>query len=219
MFLIDPKVFGCTCFVRDVRPQASKLDLKSLKCIFVGYSRVQKRYKCYCPTIRHYFVSTDVSFFETTPFSLSSTVMSPRKGDDLLVYYVSLLVPTLAPIPITPLITQVYSRRQNPPASSPTLTALSSNPVQNNDFPIALYKGKHQCAHPISSFVSYNHLSSSSCSFIPSLGPISLPNTVYEALSHPSWRSAMVEEIQALDDNGTWNLIQLLARKKAIGCC
>ena len=39
---IDPKVFGCTCFVRDVRPHVSKLDPKSLKCIFVGYSRVKK---------------------------------------------------------------------------------------------------------------------------------------------------------------------------------
>ena len=29
----------------------------------------------------------------------------------------------------------------------------------------------------------------------------------------------MVEEMQALDDNGTWNLVQLPTRKKAIGYC
>ena len=40
LFPIDPKVFGCTCFVCDVCPQVSKLDPKFLKCIFVGYSRV-----------------------------------------------------------------------------------------------------------------------------------------------------------------------------------
>ena len=142
MFLIDPKVFGRTCFVRDVRPQVSKLDLKSLKCIFVGYSRVKKECRCYCPTLRRYFVSTDVSFLKTTPFSLPSTVMSPRKGDDLLVYYVSLSIPTLALIPVTPPITQVYSRRQNPPTSSPTPSPLSSDPIQNNDLSIALHKGK-----------------------------------------------------------------------------
>ena len=68
LFLIDPKVFGCTCFVRDVRPQVSKLDPKSLKCIFVSDSHVQKGYMCYCPTLRRYFVSTDVTFFETTHF-------------------------------------------------------------------------------------------------------------------------------------------------------
>ena len=41
LFPIDPKVFGCTCFVRDVRPQVFKLDPKSLQCIFVGYSCVR----------------------------------------------------------------------------------------------------------------------------------------------------------------------------------
>ena len=75
------------------------------------------------------------------------------------------------------------------------------------------------CAHPISSFVSYNHLSSSSCSFIASLDSISLPNTVREALSHPGWRSAIVDEMQALDDNGTLNLVPLPTGKKAIGGC
>ena len=111
--------------------------------------------------------------------------------------------PTLAFVPVKPPITQVYSRRKNPQVSSPTLAALSSDPIQNDDLPIALHKGKCQCAHQIFWFVSYNHLSSSSCSFIASLDSISLPNTVREALSHLGCRSAMVDEMQALDDNGT----------------
>ena len=86
---------------------------------------------------------------------------------------------------------------------------MSSDLVHNDDLPIALRKGKRQCAHTISSFVSFNHLSSSSCSFIVSLDFISLPNTGREALSHPSWRSAGVDEMQALDDNGTWDLVPL----------
>ena len=102
LFLIDPKVFGCRCFVRDVRPQVSKLDLKSLKCIFVGYSRVHKGYKCYCLTLRRYFVSTDVAFFETTSFSLSSTATSQGEDDDVLVYTVvtsALLLSSLLHLP------------------------------------------------------------------------------------------------------------------------
>ena len=80
LFPIDPKVFGCTCFVWDVRSQVSKLDSKPLKCTFVGYSRAKKGYKCYCPTLRCYFVSTDVTFFETTLFSLPPIVTS--KGEE-----------------------------------------------------------------------------------------------------------------------------------------
>ena len=66
LFPIEHWVFGCTCFVRDVRPRVSKLDPKSLKCTFLGYSRVQKGYRCYCPTLQRYYMSTDVTFFETT---------------------------------------------------------------------------------------------------------------------------------------------------------
>ena len=40
LFPIEPRVFGCTCFVRDVHPHVSKLDPKSLMCIFLIYSQV-----------------------------------------------------------------------------------------------------------------------------------------------------------------------------------
>ena len=135
-------MFGCTCFVRDVRPQVSKLDLKSLKCIFMGSSHVQKRYKCYCPTLRRYFVSTDVAFFETTLFSVPSTVTIPREDDDLLVYYVSLPIPTPTLNLVKPPITQVYSRCQNPLISGPTPIAWTLDPISSDDLPIALHKGK-----------------------------------------------------------------------------
>ena len=38
LFPIEPGVFGCTCFVWDVSLHVPKLDPKSLKCIFLGYS-------------------------------------------------------------------------------------------------------------------------------------------------------------------------------------
>ena len=167
LFPIDSKVFECTCFVLDIRPQVSKLDPKSLKYIFVGYSRVQKGYACYCPTLQRYFVSTDVTIFETTPFSFSSPFTSQGEGDDILMYTISPPVPpaplapsapTSTPVPIKPPITQVYSQHLNPPVSSPTPAASPSDSVQNDDLPIALHKGEHQCASPISSFVFYNHL-------------------------------------------------------------
>ena len=113
LFLIDPKVFGCACFVRDVHFQVFKLDPKSLKCIFVGYSRIQKGYRCYCSTLQRYFVSTDVAFFETTPFSLLSIVTSKGEEEDLLVYTLASLIvsfePTPVPALVKPPITQVYT--------------------------------------------------------------------------------------------------------------
>ena len=63
LFPIESQIFECTCFVRYVRPQVSKLDHKSLKCIFLGYFRVQNGYRYYCPSLRRYLVSADVKFF------------------------------------------------------------------------------------------------------------------------------------------------------------
>ena len=79
----------------------------------MGYSCLQKGYRCYCPTFQRYFVSTDVTFFENAPFSLSLPITSQGEDDDLLVYTVSSLAslaPTPTPVPIKPPITGVYSR-------------------------------------------------------------------------------------------------------------
>ena len=54
--------------------------------------------------------------------------------------------------------------------------------------------------------------------FIASLDSISLPNKAFEALAHPGWQSAMIEEMDTLTDNGTWDLVHLPAGKKVIGC-
>ena len=61
-------------------------------------------------------------------------------------------------------------------------------------------------------------MSSWSCFFIASLDSISLPNTFQESLSHLSWCGAMIEEMDALNGNSTWNLVQLPTGKKVIGC-
>ena len=188
----------------------------------MGYYCVQKGYRYYCPTLQRYFVSTEVAFFEATPFSLPSTITSQREEKDSLVYTLASLIvspkPTYVHAQVKPPITQVYTQGQHPPVSSPPPAALTSDPVLSNDLPIALYKGKRQCAHPISSFYSYDHLSSHSCSFIASLDSILLSNKVSEALTHLGWRSAMIEAMDALTDNGTWDLVRLPAGKKVIDC-
>ena len=64
----------------------SKLNPKLLKCISLGYSRVQKVYRCYCPSLCRYLVSVDVTFLENVPFSSPSTHTSQGEEDYLLVY-------------------------------------------------------------------------------------------------------------------------------------
>ncbi|RVW35067.1 putative mitochondrial protein [Vitis vinifera] len=39
-----------------------------------------------------------------------------------------------------------------------------------------------------------------------------------EALSHPGWRQAMVDEMAALHSNDTWDLVVLPSGKSTVGC-
>ena len=157
LFPIEPRIFRCTCFVRDVRSHVFNLDPMSLKCIFLGHSWVQKGYRCYYPSLCRYLVSIDVTFLENASFSQESIHTSKGEDDDLLVYTLASPAPASVPPLTKPPITQVYTWRQHPPISGPTPIASTLDPILSDDLPIALRKGKCQCAHPISSFFSYDH--------------------------------------------------------------
>ena len=224
LFHLDPKIFGCVCFVRDVRPTISKLDPKALKCIFLGYSRVQKGYTCFSPTLNRYLVSSDVTFHETTSFFPMAPSSSPPDEDDHLLVYQVVHTPLPVQVPERPPIHYVYQRRTGEsnvaiPDCDPLISASSSDPeppdeeksvlpiesehdispAPSDELPIALRKGKRSCTYPISSYVSYNHLSHASKSFIASLDSITIPTTLHEALSHSCWRAAMEGAMMALE--------------------
>lgn len=46
----------------------------------------------------------------------------------------------------------------------------------------------------------------------------SVPSCYSEAVKHDCWRKAMEEELQALMDNHTWDIVHCPANVKAIGC-
>ncbi|KAL0298831.1 UNVERIFIED_CONTAM: Retrovirus-related Pol polyprotein from transposon RE1 [Sesamum radiatum] len=106
LFGITPRVFGCVCFVHIHCPSLDKLSPRSVKSIFLGYSRTQKGYQCYDPQSRRSFTSADVTFFEFTPFySPQSSVVIPPLSVPLPIRILS--VPPHIEPPTRPL--QVYS--------------------------------------------------------------------------------------------------------------
>ncbi|KAL6313697.1 hypothetical protein AAG906_010115 [Vitis piasezkii] len=221
-----------TCYVRDVRPSVTKLDPKALKCVFLGYSRLQKGYRCFSPDLNKYVVSTDVVFSEDTPFYSSPSNSESEEGENWLIYQETIpstptdsseqphAVVDLLPAPAKPPIVQEYSRHQETKDTCPAPTSSLSDPPSDLDLPIGLRKGKRQCksVYSIANFVSYDHLSPSSSAFVASLDSVSIPKTVKEALNHPGWYNAMLEEIQALEVNHTWNLVDLPIGKNVVGC-
>lgn len=99
LYPIEPKSFGCVCFVGDFHPSIIRLDPESTNRVFLEVSRLQKEYGCNCPTLT-YLVSIDVTFLEDTSFFSTSVSTNKDEVDDLLVHTnspTSLLHPCLIP--------------------------------------------------------------------------------------------------------------------------
>ena len=67
-FNLAPRVFGCTSFVHIHNHNQRKLDPRTLKCVFLGYSSTQKGYKCYHPPTWKLYVLANVTFVENKSY-------------------------------------------------------------------------------------------------------------------------------------------------------
>ncbi|RVX09376.1 Retrovirus-related Pol polyprotein from transposon TNT 1-94 [Vitis vinifera] len=188
------------------------------------YSRLQKGYRCYSLETHRYFISADVTFFEDSPF-FSTTSESLPVSEVLPIPIVS------PPEAMPPRPLQVYHRRPHvvaplpfPEAPADSLPIPSASPApalpSPHDLPIAVRKGTRSTRnpHPIYNFLSYHRLSSPYSAFVSAISSVSLPKSTHEALSHPGWRQAMVDEMAALHSNGTWDLVVLPPGKSTVGC-
>jgi hypothetical protein len=72
--------------------------------------------------------------------------------------------------------------------------------------------------YPLNNYVSIGHLSESNKSFVYQLSTVSIPNSVQEALADSRWKDAMNEELRSLKKNATWEITDLPAGKKSVGC-
>eukprot|EP01018_Ginkgo_biloba_P022218 Gb_20056 [translate_table: standard] len=58
------KIFGCIAYAHVPDEKRTKMESKSIKCIFIGYSGEQKAYRLYDPKAKKFIVSRDVIFNE-----------------------------------------------------------------------------------------------------------------------------------------------------------
>ncbi|RVW26625.1 Retrovirus-related Pol polyprotein from transposon RE1 [Vitis vinifera] len=163
-----------------------KLSAKAMKCLFLGYSRLQKGYRCYSLETHRYFISADVTFFEDSPFFSTTSESLPVSE--------VLPLPIVSPIDVVPpRPLQVYHRRPRVAAPLPFVE------------------------HLLTHFLPLRLLLPRFCLLLM-IYPLLFGKSTHEALSHPGWRQAMVDEMAALHSNGTWDLVVLPSGKSTVGC-
>lgn len=241
LFSLLPRVFGCTCFVQDHNPTHTKLDNKSVKCIFLGYSALSKGYRCYDPVSRHTYHSVDhVTFCEDLPFYSSNPILQ----DPVLSSSVEESTPSARPIPIldsvvvsppslvpeAPLLQtpSQYPRSQFPlpepslasglGTNSPSLVSSPPRYPRREHHPPSRYGWLSSSNYPISHYVSYDSLSDFYRAFLGKLESVPIPRSVSQALQNPKWVTTMQTEMAALEHNHTWELVPLPVGEKTVGC-
>ena len=121
---------------------------------------------------------------------------------------------------------EVYVRRPRPPtrplADSFSMPSSSPAPISQppDDLPIAIRKGTRSACnpYPVYNFLNYHRLSLLYFAFVSTPSSVFIPTSTSEALSHPGWKLAMVEEMDALSFNGTCELVTLPFGKSPVGC-
>ncbi|CAJ2662759.1 unnamed protein product [Trifolium pratense] len=205
------RIFGCPAFVHISSEDRSKLDPKSKKCVFVGYSKGVKGFKLWDPVSKKMVLSRDVVFDEQfmlkQPEVTESAGGSPNK---------EAIQVEIEPTP-TNNIPQVH---QQPPETTTTnndtevLGGATEDLAGENDYQLVRDRERRSVKPP----ERYGYEDLAAYALLTSSGD---PSTFREAMASQEkerWMGAMMEEMESLQKNHTWELVQLPKGKRAIGC-
>ena len=231
------RIFGCIAHVRNTSPHLKKLEDRSRKMIFIGYEARSKAYRAYDPTTNRVLVSRDIVFDEAAQWNWDSDTekqISSGHDDVFTVEYavenqtISELDGTpevsndgaMGPEPVSPPseissqgATENQRRGREVEFATPPSAQSDHLDTDHGDAPLRFRKidniiGRTSPRGPASRVLIAEELHEVS---------VDEPVSFDEAERHPSWRTAMEEEIASIEENHTWYLIDLPQGRRAIG--
>lgn len=187
------RVFGCVVFTHVQNQQ--KLDSRVEKGIFVGYAQDAKAYRVFNPVTNKIIISRDMVFMENITWTWTANESTTEK----------FFVPdVLSDSSVSEGVSD--SIQQNVSAEEQSDSNISRGQT--------IERGEPEIdVSPIQKVRSLRKIYES-CSYALT---VSDPVSNEEAQKSENWQKAIVEEIQAIQKNGTWNLCLLPSEMKVIG--
>ena len=211
------RVFGCIAYAHVPKETRSKLDDKSEKCIFIGYDEQSKAYKLFNPITRKVIISRDVVFKEEESWDGNIdkivTGTTPILYDDQEGKYQKNQIdqtnehggsPSKSTHGDNTQMEDGQGESSSPQVSNdsnPTLASLRSR-IKNN---------KTKSLQEIYEQGDIIDLQSNFALFAQD------PIYFEDAIKEKQWINAMHEEMESIDKNDTWELVDLPKNKECIG--
>lgn len=76
-----------------------------------------------------------------------------------------------------------------------------------------------EAPYALNKYIGYQEVSSAHQAFIASISAVTKPSSYFQAMKDPRWITAMQEQIKALEDNKTWEIVFLPPNKKPMVIC
>ncbi|RDX94029.1 hypothetical protein CR513_23634, partial [Mucuna pruriens] len=231
-------VFGSVAFVHSYSPNHDKLDLRAVKCIFIGYPSnkmdkivitlkiINSLYQWLSPFTKYSLLlalnfrgkdvrDIDHENTQENHNEAKSEDCNEVEREDHNEVGGEDHNEVEKEVKFTLLLQQIKS-------SEPEVNILEddndSKEVIDN-IPITVRKGKRPCArYPISQFVCIDHISLQHESFITTIDAIKMPTLVQEAMKDNNWIQAMKEEMKVLEWNSSWDIIDKPKEKRLVDC-
>lgn len=211
------RVFGSACYPC-LRPQTdNKFDPRSLQCVFIGYHTQYKGYRCLHPPTGKVYISRHVIFDESLfPFMEKYKHLLPQSQTTLMKAWRPPSPPEIlsdtrairtfppppspipqvapppapAPAPIPPPVPQPPPAPTPPTDNTHTMTTRAKAGIHKPNTRYVLLASKFSTKEPA---------------------------TIAEAMAHPGWNNAVMEEIERIHMLHTWTLVPRTPDMNVIG--
>ncbi|CAL2230473.1 unnamed protein product [Prunus armeniaca] len=194
--IVHLKVFGSVCFVHKPEESRQKLDAKSTRGVFVGYATCEKGYRVFDPATRKLILSRDVVFDEGATWNWKEATEN----------------------------SVIMVNEEGQPRNSQVEVFETPAGNQNSGFrPIdsVSYEESSKASSRLEDTQNFDHTPLKWRKLDDILAQCNLcvmePEKFEEAVKDESWMKAMKDELNMIEKNATWELVDRPMDKPVIG--